>query len=419
MTQVAASRARAAEVVTPPTSAPSAGTGTPVLASPPTVSDQDVGDAITQLYKMSSNLADQQMQLGKTDSVAAQAQRDAAAAQRKEALDRAVAAARKAREAAESGGPLSFVTKNIGLTGLVGLVTCNFSLVAADVTAHRTGVAGRSTGVGDLGIALGGSPLLYFAEKGLNKVAPDAVNSNAVVATMLGGPVGYAVERAASKMVPGDFEKKLDDISAVKDDDVRVANKIALTGVLIAAAATTSVLTAGTGTPGMIALIGIGISTTTQVASETGALQKVVGEKAAAYVAIGGTVVGAALTLGGSIGSAVSSASTASSATGSSVQKAKDAAQLIQGAHSVVDGTETIVDGVNDLRAARYQHAADGQTVRAQAERNTIDRIEKVIDGIIDDLQEAQHSAQRASETLQDTLQTHNQTLLRAGTMKV
>ena len=390
--------------------APAAATST--LLPPPPAADVDVGDAVTKLLEMSSQLSEQQMQLGRSQAEVADGQRSLAAERRKEAFARAVEAARKAREAQEdAGGLFSFVTDNIGLTGLVGLATFNIGLVAADITAHKTELAGDTTNFLDVGAAVFGGPLAYLASQGVKNLAPEGLGQTSVAAALLGGPMGYALERGLEKMVPDDFEKSVEKLMTVKDDDVRMANKVALTIAMAAVAATCTVLSGGTSAPAVVALVGIGISTGTQVAAQTGALEDVLGEKAAMYVALGGAITGAALTLGGSVWSAIAPVHAAT--------KLGSVARVVSGAQSVLEGTSSVVAGLSQLEHAKYQRAADMANTDAEAQRHVLQRIERVINDILEDLKEAKESAQRATETVQATLQVNNQTILEAGLIKV
>lgn len=395
----------------------SAQASTFTLLPAPASGQPEIGDAINQLLQMSSQLSEQQMLLGKGQVDAAEGQRKIASARRKEALDRAIEAARKAREAQESGGGFfSFVTDNIGLTGLVGLATFNVGLVAADITAHKTGLADNSTNALDLGAALFGGPLGYLAAEGAKKLAPEGIGQTTMAAALLGGPIGVALERAAEKMIPDEFEKDLEKITRVEDDDVRFANKIALMVAMAAIAATSTVLSGGTSAPAVVALVGIGISTTTQIAAQTGALKEVFGEKAAVYVALGGTITGAALTLGGAAWSTFSNAPGLVAAKSTIL---KNTLRVVNGAQSITEGVSTTMSGLRELERAEYQHDADLANVDAEGQRHVLKRIEKIIDDILEDLKEAKESAQRAAESLQSTLQIKNQTVLQAGSMKV
>lgn len=384
-----------------------------LLASPPNAA---VGteEAITMLLQMSSQMSEQQMRLGKAGIDVADKRRADVEARRKEALDRAAEAARQAQEQQNDGGLFSFVTDNIGAVGLVGLCTFNWGLVAADITAHKTGLADTRTDLLDGGAASFGGPLGYLALQGARNLAPEHVTQAGVAGALLGGPMGYALVRAAEKLVPGEYQAAIEEHTAVKDDDVRLANKVALMVALAAIAATSVVLSGGTSTPAVVALVGIGISTGTQIAAETGLLNEVVGEKAAVYVALGGAITGAALTLGGSIVSLTSA--------GDAIAKAAAAKKIINGlngARAIAEGAHDIKQGVDALERADRRHDADIATIDAEEQKQVLARIEKLVETILDDLKDAHESAQRSAETLQESLQTKNQTMLRAGAMKV
>lgn len=404
------------------TVAPTAGDAPSLLPPPAPAAPGDIGDAVTQLMQLSSELSQQQTEMGRTDADIAASRREAAANKRKEAINKALDAARKAREAANDKGFFASITDNIGLTGLVGLVTFNPALVAADYAAHRAGLTNGGTNMFDLGTALAGSPLLFLAEQSMKKIAPEAMSSGAFAATMAGGPIGYALEQAVSKLTPDNLAKSLAEVSTIKDDDVRVANKWAFMAAMTAAAATTTVLSGGTGAPAIVALIGMGISTTTQLAAETGLLQAVVGDKAAIWVAAGGAIVGAALSLGASVANIASSASGLASTAEGAAKISGEAGATLQGFQAgaaIVEGAADIESGIRGLEVAGYQKEAEHANADAVGARNVLKRIEVIIDGILDDLNEVRDSSKRATETLNQTLQINSQTLLQAGSMKV
>src|SRR5262249_7191713 len=158
----------------------------------------------------------------------------------------------------------------------------------------------------------------------------------------------------------------------------------------------------GTSTPAIVALVGIGISCATQVCSETGALEAAFGEKAAGYIALGGAITGAALTLGGSIWSAASTLSSTED-----LLQARDPVKVVagvaNGVEKTAEGVATTVEGVQALHQADYQHDADVANVDAKHQKNVMDRIERIITSILDDLREAKKSADQATEILQST----------------
>jgi hypothetical protein len=388
-----------------------------LLAAPP-AGAVGTEEAITMLLQMSSQMSEQQLRLGKAGIDVADKRREDAAARREEALDRAAEAARQAQEKQDDGGVFSFVTDNVGAVGLLGLCTFNWGLVAADIAAHKTELADDRTDFLDGGAAVFGGPLAYLAMEGARKLAPEEVTQTRVAGALLGGPMGYALVRAAEKLVPGEYEAMLEQNSAVKDEDVRLANKIALMVALAAVAAASVVLSGGTSTPAVVALVGIGISTGTQIAAETGLLEEVVGEKAAVYVALGGAITGAALTLGGSVWSLASAADTTAQVTAKAAAAKRIIAGL-NGARGIAEGTHHAKQGFDALERAERRHDADLANVDAEEQKQVLARIEKIVESILEDLKEAHDAAQRSTETLQESLQTKNQTMLRAGAMKV
>lgn len=388
-----------------PAGQPDAGaTLLPSPSSPP-----DIGDGIARLMAISSQIGDAQMKQGMA-SVNANANRQkAASAARKEALERAADAARKAQEDASKGGLFDFVTDNIGLVGLVGLVTFRPDIVLMDVAAHKAELTDGDTDLLGLGALAAGGPLAYAAEQAFATYAPAWCRPEDVAAFMLAGPLGTAIQRGASKLTPEDLKEDIRAITSIEDDDVRVANKIALSVALTAAAATATVLTGGATSTTVVALVGIGISTATQVASATGLLEEICSEKAAMWISLGGSAAGVLLTLGGSLGNAGASAATAM----------KRAGAMMNAGLSVVQGSDEVMQGVHQLRAAEHTYRADLANADAEEQRHVLKRLERVVDGILDDLREAKEAPERASQTLQATLQTYNQGLLQAASMKV
>src|SRR5262245_4320427 len=75
-----------------------------LVLPPPTALDID--DALTVLMKLSAAINEAQTQCGAASAHDAGARRDAATARRKELLEKAIEAARKAAEAREEGGLL-------------------------------------------------------------------------------------------------------------------------------------------------------------------------------------------------------------------------------------------------------------------------------------------------------------------------
>lgn len=379
-----------------------------VLLPAPNAATPDAGQAIERLLQLSSALGDAQMKTGLAQANGAAQARKAASEARREAIERAVEAARKAQEERESGGLLDSITDNIGLVGLIGIVTFRPDIVLADVAAHRAGLADGGTEVVDLGALAAGGPLALVAEQAFAKLAPEWLRPEDVASFALAGPMGTVVMRGVEKMVPEDFARDVSELTTVKDDDVRVANKIALTAALTAAAVTGTVLSGGATSATVVALIGIGLSTTTQLAASTGLLREAFGEKAAMWISIGASIAGAALTLGGSLAGTAQTASALGRA-----------GALISAGVSVVRGTDDVMTGVHELRAADHQLDHDLASADAEEQKHVLARIEKLVDSILADLREAKEAQQRTSEILQGALQTNQQTQLAACAMKV
>ncbi len=359
------------------TAAPAAGGAPPPLLPASDASEHlDVGSALSQLMVLTSAINEAQMKGNQAQATLAGNARRDATEKRIKAMEAAIEAAKKAAEEQSSGGFFDIITDNIGVTGLVGLVTGQFYLVAQDVAAHKAGVAGDSFDLAD-------ATALYA------------------------GPLALALEQGAKKALPEDLAKSIEDLGAVKDDDVRLANKLALMIVMAQAAVAATVASGGTSAPAIVGLVGIGISTTTQVLQETGALKAVLGDKAA-YFAMGATILGAGLTLGSSFAMAGNSATEVTRVM-AVVDRAKTVAQSVHG----------INQGVHNLIAADYQHDADNFKIESKVQKNAMEAMERIIDAVIDDAKAAKDSAQRTTEILQGTMQNANQAMLTAGSMRV
>jgi hypothetical protein len=218
------------------------------------------------------------------------------------------------------------------------------------------------------------------------------------------------LKRAAEAAKTAAEEKSEGGLFDFIEDDLA---RIGLVGVVTVAALAATVASGGTAAPAVVAMVGIGISTATQVGQQTGLFREMFGEEAATYVALGGTVLGAALSLGGGIYS-VCSASSATKA----LDDVGKIATAIDGAKTVAEASHSIVQGVRNLRAAELQHDADLMQVEAQRHKHTMEFFNRMIDAVIDDLEGLQESARKATEICQSMSQTHHQTLLLAANFK-
>jgi hypothetical protein len=393
------------------------------------------------LLALSANVSSAQNALGQASALAKMSERSVAEDARKKAVQAAIDAAKEAKKHADDGGMFSCITDHIGVVGLVGLCTGQYYLVAEDLIAHAAQSDNHQTSI--LGAAAA------FA-----------------------GPLGSGLELAIEKGLPEDWTRPMEELPQIKDDDVRVANKVALTVVMAQAMAAATVATGGLATPTYIALAGMAVSCATEVGDESGATRAVF-KSDADKVTMGGRVTGAVLSaagavagvsgvwsgisaagrvvsttaevgnetgltkkifksdaanvsLGMSIGGAaigvVGAAGAAVTATGAeAAKKANDDAKVasrLKDAKQIVDGADTARRGIIGLERAHYEHEADLDNVEATRQKQLMRRIEMAIDGIIDDLKEAQKSSKRATQTIQGAIQTAQQTTLLAIGMK-
>ena len=394
----------------------SAAQAAPVITSPghllPDASSTfDVSGALTELLKLGSEITEQQSQTAMNSAGSSAEMRKEASDKRTKALNDAIEAARKAAEERDSGGFFDSITKNLGPVGLVGLCVGSVYIVAADLAAHAIGLEDNKMDLGDAG--------------GLGAMAA--------------GPLGvaaYAAQLCVKKFGPDDIQQALDNGPTVKDDDVRTANKIALIATQAELALAATVVTGGTTAPAVVAMVGIGISTATQLSEASGATKAAFGENAQ-WVTLGGSLVGAALTLVGGVGMlagvGAAGASAATTSSGVAAQSAGNggavaaqseedgvgiAAQAAENGVGVAKAAHDINQGVHNLRAAAYQHDADNYRIDAKQQKHVLEFVDRMIDAVISDMKHLKESAQKTTELLQGALQTQSQTMLIASSMK-
>lgn len=340
----------------------------------------DVGDAITEIMKLSSALGEEQTKSSMNSAASASTARKAASEKRMQALNDAIEASRKAADEKSSGGIFDCITDNLGPAGLLGLCTGAAYIVAADVVAHAVGLEDNKLDLADAG----------------------------GVAAMMTGPVGVAVygtQLLVKKYGPDELQKTLDQGPTVTDEQTRLANKLAFAVTQAQVAIAATVASGGTTAPAVVAMVGIAISTTTQLLQESGALKEVFGEDAR-WVALGGSLAGAALSLGGGIGMIAGGV------------KVDTIATIADDVKAGMGAAHDINQGVRNLRAAGYEHDADYARADAQQQKHALELIERMVTNVIEDLKGIKDSAQRTTEILQGSSQTNTQSLLLAGTMK-
>ncbi len=404
----------------------------------PTPSALNLPDALSALLALQSGVSSAQQAQGQADAKVKSAARDLAETTRKSHIKQAIDAANEAKKHADDGGTFGFITDHIGVVGLIGLCTGQFYLVAEDMAAHAAQKNNQSTS------ALG------------------------VGAALVGGPLGAGLELGIEKGLPEDWTKPMEELPSVKDDDVRVANKVALTIVMAEAMAAATVASGGAAAPTYIALAGIMVSTATEVGDETGLTKKVFKSDAATASMVGhltGAALGAAagfasassawsyvsasgqalavtaqasqqtgltkelvgedadkvtlgLTIAGTAAVAVGSAGGILSGPGDKKPKVDRMVEHGKSAKQILDGGDQVYRGVNAIERAHFEHVAGVENIEAKRQKQLMQRIEMAIDGIIDDLKEAQKSQKRATETIQGAIQTAQQTTTIAIGMK-
>lgn len=330
------------------------------------------GDAISALMQMSAQLAEAQAHSAQEETVTNAKVREDATERRHDALVKAMEEAKKAIE--DNSGPFDFITDNLGPIGLVGMIVGSAYLVAADVAAHAVGL---ENGKMDLADAAG-------------------------LGAMLAGPAGiglYAAQQCVKKFGPEGLQQALEQGPTLSDDDVAMANKLAFTLSQAQLAIAATVATGGTSAPAVVALVGTAISTTTQVAVETGLLEKVAGDKAG-WIALGGMAVGGALQVGGSLEAGVSIASTAQT--------------LVKG----YEASHAIRQGIHNADAAGHRREADLQQAVAKGQKYFLEMCEDMLEAIVDDLKASKESAAKSAELCAEMSQTHDQTLLTAASLR-
>ncbi len=362
-----------APIAPPPTS----------LVAPP-VGTMDPSDALSALLKLSSDVSAAQTDTSRQSVMAAASQRKEAADRRQKALQDAIDAQKRAEEEKSKGGFFDFITDNLGPVGLVGMVIGSVYLVAADVALHAAGI---DDGKMDLADAAG-------------------------LGAMLAGPAGiavYAAQMLVKKVGPEELQDALDQGPTLKDSDVAAANRIAFAVTQAELAIAATVASGGTCAPAVIASVGIAVSTTTQILQDTGALRAAFGDKAAGYIAMGGSIAGAAC----SLGAGASALATSQLASLSGVATAAEAGV------SVAKGAHDVVQGIRNYEAAGSQFEADQHTVDAERQKHVLAFIERSVDDLISAMKDLKESARRTTELIQGAMQTETQTLLVAGSLKV
>lgn len=231
----------------------------------------------------------------------------------------------------------------------------------------------------------------------------------------IGHLVSNIVDDATDLRVMDVFTDTKDNLSAAWDSpqfwsDVEIGAKVVGEAAAAVGAAAVTAVTLGAGGPLLaLVIIGIAMSATSMVESETHFMEKMgVNANVAAGISIGLAVGGAALTAGA--GMASSTTAVASSTAG--------LASRIGTAAAVTSGALQMTGGGAHIQTGMFQAEAKDAQGDVQAARYAIARSQRVQQMLIEGLVENAKSSQRTLVTLQGAITTQAQTVAIA-TMRV
>jgi hypothetical protein len=344
----------------------------------PALALDNLQDVMSQIHAILSASRTQSLQRSESSVRVNQASRREAERARDEALE-------KAREESESEGFFDWITKDIGLIGLVGLLTLNPALVVADLVAHKAGIVENlRLDLVDVAVVAFGGPALLAADVLLRKleITPECIRNT-------------LDELGLGSSVPG-----------ISDEDVQpIVDKALAINLLILSAAVT-VATAGTTTALVVGCIALGLSCGSFVSAWAGGPEE---------LTLGLAIGGAALSLGSGL---VSSAAGASAA-GAAGTRAALTARLtdLKLVSNTLTGTNAAIQGVDGVLSTIHTKNADEAQDSAMQSRQTLTQLDRLFDCIVQGLKDAKDSTERASALVQSAIETHHQTLRLASAM--
>lgn len=372
----------------PVCSAPAVGPTTPIATptgpspSPETNSllpspDASVGPeaGLAAIYFMMSKQRDTQLASRRADFASKQIDRRVADAERKHATQEAI-------DAANDKSFFQSISDNIGIAGVVGLATFNYALVAADIALHESGVIDNlEIDVVDVGAA----------------GAAACGRWDVLIADVLVRKLELGPEEARELLEKVGIPK---DAPGISDEDVKPVAEDLLRINLMVAGAAASVLSAGSMTALVVAMIGLAITYGGKLVAETELLDPMLGEGASKKVGLGmecaGIITSACAGFAGSGAGVLGSAAT---------KAAKAASYTINGGNAALNGA----DGV---RQAFTQRKIDDAQITAEKARAALSRLEKLCEFIIDGMKETQQSYQRAQNSIQSAINAISETQL-------
>ena len=358
-------------MVVPPTST------NPVSAMPDPELDP-TQDALARLLVALTGMQKEQTNVATTQVGVARSERQLEQTRRQNEL----AAAERAARAKAKGGIFGWLKKDIGVLGVVGLATFNYGLVAADIALHKTGV------VKD--VKLDVADAFVFANAWIK---PELVVADILLRKLDATP--HQIKDALDEIGLGESTP------GISDQDVKpIVDKMVTINLMVAGAAA-SVLTAGSTTALVIALVAAAMSAGAFASGEAGGPE---------WLTMSLAIGGAATSLGGGIASGVSAMKVAGDA--SRIAAANAAA-------GVVTATNGAIGGIDTMIAASHQKDVDDHTINAEEAKNAIARLEHMLDELIDTLKEGKDAQKRITEGVNQLLDTYDNSLINTAAIRV
>lgn len=194
-----------------------------------------------------------------------------------------------------------------------------------------------------------------------------------------------ALKKAQEAKKKGGFWKKT----------ARFCKKVGKYGAVVAAVAVVAG-TGGVGTPAVLAIAGVALSSASLAQGETQFLQKMgMSDEMAAYTEIGLGVGGAVCTGGAS---AMSGGSTA--------------IEAVEQGVAVTSGAADVAGGVATIKAGRYEGEARDREADALSARLDQQQLLRMFDQILDQLESGEQSEERAIGSLRGAIETRGATPL-------
>lgn len=344
--------------------------GTPISTLPPV---DGITDQLSAIFALASQLTRTENEVSRRRVLTNKLDQSTADRQRREALERA-------KQESEKGGIFKELEDNIGLLGVFGLATFNYGLVAADIVLHESGA------VGNLRV-----DLIDGACAAVAQTHPEILVADVLLRKLDATP--DAVERQLDALGLGT------NVPGISDEDVKPVVDTAVKLNLLIAGTAASVLTAGSTTALVVALVAAAFSAGAFASEQA---------NGPVWLTLGLQVCGAALSLGAGLEGANAALSASESAR---IAQAKAVGIGVTALNGGLHGTDTVLHSV-------HQHAADEANIDAAEAKMRLARLQRLLDELIDTVEENEDSRQRTTESVREAIETHGRTLLTASSLK-